>query len=162
VLSYGGTTLPTALSALAVGTAVRLETQWRSARNLPPAIFERADHVINGAGLLRWKGNIVDDWSPEGLTPEVFTDVRHPRTVIGQDDRGAIWLVAIDGRQPDYSIGMRFADLQHLADRLHLTDALNLDGGGSTTMVIKGVVVNKQSDAGGPRPVGDAILVTSQ
>ena len=92
----------------------------------------------------------------------MFTDVRHPRTVIGQDDGGAIWLITVDGRQPDYSIGMRFSDLQRLATRLRLTDALNLDGGGSTTMVVNGEIVNKPSDAAGARPVGDAILVMTQ
>jgi exopolysaccharide biosynthesis protein len=103
----------------------------------------------------------VDDWAAEGLNPEAFTDARHPRTMIGLDAQGFIWLVAVDGRQPDYSIGMHFADLQRLADRLDLTDALNLDGGGSTTMVVDGQVVNRPSDPLGARPVGDALLVTS-
>jgi len=44
--------------------------------------------------------------------------------------------------------------------RLELTGALNLDGGGSTTMVAKGHVVNRPSDPVGPRPVSDAIVVT--
>jgi len=55
---------------------------------------------------------------------------------------------------------MTFEDLQRLADRLELTDALNLDGGGSTTMVIRGQVVNRPSDPTGVRPVGDALIVT--
>jgi exopolysaccharide biosynthesis protein len=55
---------------------------------------------------------------------------------------------------------MTFRDLQRLADRLELTDALNLDGGGSTTMIVRGRVVNRPSDLGGPRAVSDAILVT--
>ena len=38
-------------------------------------------------------------------------------------------------------------------------DALNLDGGGSTTMVIRGTLVTRPSDATGERPIGDAILV---
>jgi exopolysaccharide biosynthesis protein len=54
---------------------------------------------------------------------------------------------------------MTFADLMTLADRLELRDALNLDGGGSTTMVVKGVVVNKPSEASGARAVSDAIIV---
>ena len=66
----------------------------------------------------------------------------------------------MDGRQADYSIGMTFADLQRLCDRLNLTDALNLDGGGSTTMVVRGRIVNRPSDPGGARPVSDAIVVT--
>ena len=47
-------------------------------------------------------------------------------------------------------------------DRLDLRDALNLDGGGSTTMVVQGKIVNRPSDAGGPRAVSDAILVKSR
>jgi exopolysaccharide biosynthesis protein len=91
--------------------------------------------------------------------PDTFINQRHPRTVIGVDRRGFIWLVAIDGRQADHSVGMTFADLLRLCDRLDLRDALNLDGGGSTTMVVQGRVVNQPSDAAGPRPVSDAILV---
>jgi len=40
-----------------------------------------------------------------------------------------------------------------------MRDALNLDGGGSTTMVVRGDVVNQPSDATGERPVGDALLI---
>ena len=90
----------------------------------------------------------LSNWqASETLQPTTFTDVRHPRTLIGIDRHGAIWLVAIDGRQPDHSVGMTFAELLALCNRLDLVDALNLDGGGSTTMVVKGEVVNKPSDA---------------
>jgi exopolysaccharide biosynthesis protein len=41
-------------------------------------------------------------------------------------------------------------------------DALNLDGGGSTTMVANGAIVNRPSDAAGPRPVSDAIVVVKR
>ena len=54
---------------------------------------------------------------------------------------------------------MSFAELQGLARRLGLHSALNLDGGGSTTMVVRGVIVNSPSDQAGPRPVSDAIVV---
>ena len=90
--------------------------------------------------------------------------MRHPRTLIGVDvdHRFCRWLAAIDGRQPDHGVGMTFAELQHLCDRLHLKDALNLDGGGSTTMVVRDQIVNKPSDATGPRPVSDAIIVRAR
>jgi len=78
------------------------------------------------------------------------------------DRRGYLWLVAIDGRQPGYSVGMTFAELLALCDRLDLSDALNLDGGGSTTMVVRGGIVNRPSDATGPRPVSDAVVVTAR
>ena len=111
---------------------------------------------------LRAGGVRVTDWQPEALSAEAFTNARHPRTLIGRDERGIIWLVAADGRQPDYSIGMTFGDLQALARRLDFVHALNLDGGGSTTMVVGGEIVNKPSDANGPRAVSDAILVKAR
>jgi exopolysaccharide biosynthesis protein len=69
------------------------------------------------------------------------------------------WLITIDGRQPGRAIGMSFGELQALLARLGAIDALNLDGGGSTTMVVGGEVVNRPSDPTGPRPVSDAIIV---
>ena len=61
-----------------------------------------------------------------------------------------------------HSIGMTFAELVALCTRLDLTDALNLDGGGSTTMVVKDQIVNRPSDVAGPRPVSDAIIVKAR
>ena len=163
VLSYGGLELPDELGALDVGTRVTFETTWKSANGLPTTRLERADHIVNGAGLLRLNGVTPTNWQThERLVPETFINARHPRTVIGVDRHGFIWLAAIDGRQSDHSIGMNFADLLRLCDRLELRDALNLDGGGSTTMVVNGKVVNRPSDATGPRAVSDAILVKSR
>jgi hypothetical protein len=160
VLSYGGTRLPPDLLTLTVGVEVSLSTTWRSSFGVPDATLDRSHHIISGAGLLRRGGAVVTTWKEEGLLDEDFTHSRHPRTIIGRDRTGTIWLGAVDGRQPDHSIGMTFEDLQRLGDRLGLTDALNLDGGGSTTMVIRGQVVNRPSDPGGGRPVADAIVVT--
>ncbi|MEO8481710.1 MAG: phosphodiester glycosidase family protein [Acidobacteriota bacterium] len=162
VLSYGGTTLPPALTALTEDVEVTMTTGWRSARGLPVDTFESAADIVAGAGLLRHAGVVLSDWKAEGLAGDAFTAGRHPRTLIGVDTHGQVWLAAVDGRLPTYSVGMTFADLQRLADRLQLTDALNLDGGGSTTMVVKGQVVNKPSDPAGARPVGDALIVTGR
>ena len=79
--------------------------------------------------------------------------------MFGIDGAGYAWLVTVDGRQPDASAGMTLVELQRLAQRLGLTDALNLDGGGSTTMVIAGNVVNQPSDPTGARTVSDVLLV---
>ena len=160
VLSFGGVELPPSLAALKTGVEITLLTNWKSVNGVPPSIFESARDVVNGAGLLRRGGTRITDWSVEGLRSDTFLDVRHPRTVIGTDDHGSVWLVAIDGRQPGYAGGMDFKELQRLSDRLKLRDALNLDGGGSVTMVVKNRIVNKPSDAQGPRLVSDAILVT--
>ncbi|HET9368674.1 MAG TPA: phosphodiester glycosidase family protein [Vicinamibacterales bacterium] len=161
-LSFGGLDLPEALAALAEGTEVKLETTWRTAADVPIEHLEKADHIVNGAGLLRRNGEMIANWDEENLKADTFTHVRHPRTLIGVDNYGFFWLAAIDGRQPEYSVGMTFAELQRLADRLQLRDALNLDGGGSTTMVVTGKVVNRPSDPTGPRPVSDAIVVSKR
>jgi len=68
--------------------------------------------------------------------------------------------VTVDGRNPSISLGMTFAELTNLAQKLNLVYALNLDGGGSTTMVVKGKIVNHPSDAAGARRVSDALIVT--
>jgi hypothetical protein len=162
VLSFGGTTVPDRLAGLVVGAEVRFETRWRSRHGLAPDFLERFEDIVNGAGLLRREGTVLTDWRAEGLNPLTFTNVRHPRTMIGRDAKGFIWLAAVDGRQPDHSIGMTFADLERLCARLELRDALNLDGGGSTTMVVRGRTVNRPSDPGGDRSVSDAIVVMAR
>ena len=160
VLSFGGLDLPPDLGALVVGTRVTFEPVWTSVHGLSSSRFDDADHIVNGAGLLKRNNQAITNWREvENLAPTTFLDVRHPRTLIGVDRRGFIWLVAVDGRQPGYSLGMTFAELMTLVDRLELRDALNLDGGGSTTMVVKGVIVNKPADPAGARAVSDAIIV---
>jgi exopolysaccharide biosynthesis protein len=74
------------------------------------------------------------------------------------DARGRILLATIDGRAVD-SLGLSIAESAAVASALGMRDAVNLDGGGSTTMVVDGVVINHPSDATGERPVGDAVLV---
>lgn len=87
-----------------------------------------------------------------------FGEQRHPRSAIGwTDGMRRVYLVTVDGRQPPWSDGMTLAELTSLFQRLDVSDALNLDGGGSTALVIRGEVVNRPSDATGERPVGNAL-----
>jgi exopolysaccharide biosynthesis protein len=81
---------------------------------------------------------------------------RNPRTVAGVTRDGRLLLVAVDGRAPGYSAGLSFTEE---AAVMRSRDAVNLDGGGSTTMTIRGTVVTRPSDATGERPIGDAILL---
>ena len=156
VLSFGGQRVPAALEALRPGTAVDLETQYRPVEGRADD-WALAAEIVGGAGLLLYNGR-VSDWTIENLASG-FSETRHPRTMIGTDGAGSLWLVTVDGRQPALSAGMTLGELRDLARRLELVNALNLDGGGSTTMWVGGQVVNSPSDASGPRKVSDALVV---
>ena len=83
---------------------------------------------------------------------------RNPRTFAGVDAKGRTVLITADGRSTS-SLGLGIAETAAVARSLGLRDALNLDGGGSTTMVVDGAVINVPSDATGERPVGDALVI---
>ncbi|MGZ4442321.1 MAG: phosphodiester glycosidase family protein [Nocardioidaceae bacterium] len=83
---------------------------------------------------------------------------RNPRTIAGVDAQGRTVLVTVDGRSTD-DLGLSVPEEADVARSLGLVDAINLDGGGSTTMAVDGQVISHPSDATGERPVGDAVLV---
>ena len=96
-----------------------------------------------------------------------FQTHRHPRSAIGVTAQGAILLVAVDGRT-ELSAGVTMDELAALMVKLGAVDAVNLDGGGSTTLWIRGAwpggVVNhpsdnEQADHLGARAVSDGIYV---
>jgi hypothetical protein len=157
VLSFGGTTLPPALAQLKRGTRVDLDITYEPLEG-DPLPWSTTQDIVGGAGLLIRDGQDLEDWSVEVLN-KGFAEGRHPRTMIGNEADGTIWLIAVDGRQPQLSVGMTLVELRTFARRLGLVNALNLDGGGSTTMWVQGQIVNSPSDAAGPRKVSDALLV---
>lgn len=83
---------------------------------------------------------------------------RAPRTAIGVTAEGALLLVVVDGRQPGISVGMTLEELAALMIELGAVEAMNLDGGGSTTMVVGDRVVNMPSN-GIERALSNALLV---
>lgn len=96
-----------------------------------------------------------------------FNLKRHPRTAVGITADDHLILVTVDGRQKE-AAGMTIPELTLLMDDLNCRDALNLDGGGSTTMYINGKTANgvvnyptdnKKFDHKGERPVSNAILL---
>lgn len=88
-----------------------------------------------------------------------FGNARHPRTAIGWTSDRRLLLVVVDGRQPNWSAGMSLDELTWLFQRLGTSHALNLDGGGSTAMVVNGAIVNRPSDREGERAVGNALAL---
>jgi len=100
-----------------------------------------------------------------------FAPVRHPRTIVAVAARGRrLLLITIDGRQPGYSVGTTNRESARVALELGATEAINLDGGGSTAMVVarydggatRFEVVNRPSDPQGERAVGNALVVVRQ
>ncbi len=118
--------------------------------------------ITEAVGGLPWlirEGNWFINWREEGAK-RPFAENKHPRTAVGYTvRRDTLYLVTVDGRQQGYSVGMTLYELAEYMQKLGCYQALNLDGGGSTTMVIRGRVVNRPSDATGERPVANAILV---
>ena len=95
----------------------------------------------------------------EGTFPR-FSVTRHPRTALGfSADSSALYLITVDGRS-ESSSGMSLAELASLMQSLGVAQGLNLDGGGSTTLVLNGRVVNHPSDSSGERTVGNILYIT--
>jgi phosphodiester glycosidase len=89
-----------------------------------------------------------------------FAVVRHPRSGVGYDSRtGQLWMVVVDGRQMPYSAGMSLPEFASLFEALGADEALNLDGGGSSALVVGSRPVNRPSDATGERAVVNALAL---
>lgn len=115
-----------------------------------------ATEVIGGFPLILEDGQVVGDLQV-GERPS-FSAERHPRTAVGFDPReNVLWVVVVDGRQPGYSMGMTLPELADLMGALEAQEAINLDGGGSSVMVVDGAIVSRPSDAEGERPVANAL-----
>jgi hypothetical protein len=84
---------------------------------------------------------------------------RHPRTALGWNAKH-LFLVVVDGRQEGLSKGMNYTELSGLLLRLGCTAAINLDGGGSSTLWLGGQVMNSPSD-GRPRRVANSLIVVA-
>lgn len=95
-----------------------------------------------------------------------FAGTRHPRTAVGIDASGTqLTLLVVDGRQPELSVGMTLAELSEEMIRAGCATAINLDGGGSTTLVFRDAkskklaVLNSPSDSK-ERAVAEVLGVT--
>ena len=172
----GGTIPPGGLVLSATGdTAPQLlETQPGDRARVFATVTERGEKVplSKGLGIVNGGPRLLRGGRPhitayrEGFVwledPAFwyrFGAFRHPRTMAGVTDAGRILLVAIDGRNFDYSVGATFKEEAGVMRALGAVEAVNLDGGGSTTLVIDGELVNRPSDTTGERPIGDALLL---
>lgn len=131
--------------------------------NTTPEEWKKLEHIVGGTPVLVSRGTIIEDYSSE-QTLESFLVKKHPRTAVGIRDTGEWVFVVVDGDFYGFLSGMTMKELAKLMLELGCVEALNLDGGSSSTMVIEGIVINeprgkiqefeKQVEA-----VSDAILI---
>jgi exopolysaccharide biosynthesis protein len=137
----------------------RIEGGWPSSENiLTPVTFFSAEDIVGGVPQLIRDGKIDITWEKEGSS-KAFVETRHPRTAVAKLKDGKFLMITVDGRS-EISGGIGLQDLAEYLLSLGAIDAMNLDGGGSTTMFVGGKVVNRPSDKEGERKVSDALLVT--
>jgi exopolysaccharide biosynthesis protein len=114
--------------------------------------------IVGGVPQLIKDSKIDITWEQE-KTNKTFVETKHPRTAVAKLTDGKFLMITVDGRS-ESSGGISLTDLAAYLLELGAIDAMNLDGGGSSTMFLDGKVVNHPSDKEGERKVSDAILVT--
>jgi exopolysaccharide biosynthesis protein len=110
-----------------------------------------AEDIVTTGPLLLVGGEL------EPVVADNFNKTRHPRTAVGRRADGTVLLVVADGRN-EQAAGLSMLELQEVMAALGCRDAVNLDGGGSTTMVVRGEVVNHPSDNKRFDPAGERVV----
>ncbi|MCS7300675.1 MAG: phosphodiester glycosidase family protein [Fimbriimonadales bacterium] len=113
--------------------------------------------VAGGPWLIRNGKILAPTEQGGGFNLQTFIERRHPRTAVGRTAQGELIWITVDGRQP-HSQGATLTELAQILARYGAVEAINLDGGGSTTLVVRNLIVNSPSD-GTERPVSNAWLV---
>jgi hypothetical protein len=133
---------------------VLLTTLPRLPKNAAPAL------VIGGwPRILRDGASVAGDVATIEGTISRNAEMKHLRTALGfSRDSSTLYILAVDGRT-QRSVGVTLDELASIMRRVGAWNAMNFDGGGSTTMVIDGAVVNVPSDSAGERAVGSALMV---
>ena len=142
-----------------IGTAVR-EGSGLSAGVSVSRLQPGETQVIGGYPELLDEG---DRPVNEGMDPDLgFARLRHPRTAVAYDPEARrLWVVVVDGRQGSYSSGMTLSEITATLSATEATEALNLDGGGSSVMLVHGRRMSRPSDEDGERAVRNALAVVS-
>jgi exopolysaccharide biosynthesis protein len=137
-----------------VGAVVRIST--RSMPALPDA-----RNAIAGGPALVHNGRLQKVRVAPDAPYEMSSLLeRHPRTAVGWNDQ-VIYLAQVDGRQKDWSVGMTADELAEYLLKLGCTEAINLDGGGSSCLWFAGQIRNHPCD-GFERSVANSLIVFDQ
>lgn len=118
----------------------KIKVEWHSEPD-----WSNVKEAVSGGPYLIMDGEIFVDASEQKFKfskKETYA----PRSAIGIGKDGKLYLITVDGRNNGYSVGTTLNELAEFLKKLDLKEAINLDGGGSTTLVVDGKVVNKLSE----------------
>jgi exopolysaccharide biosynthesis protein len=158
--------------ALTVGPAMTDGRTWSTCTNARPCLVVHKDHSVAIETLTRPE---QDDWEviggnvilvKDGVAISHTNQVRHPRTVIGFDAaKTKLVIMVVDGRKPGVAIGMSYDELAQEMVRMGCTEALNLDGGGSSVMAVRDAMTGQMKILNAPtdgheRAVADVLGIS--
>ena len=132
-----------------------------------PSIFDLADiswkwwkmrTAVGGGPVLIHDGKIRISNREEQLFPDADGD-HQPRTAMGYTRDGQLIVLAIQGRTPGKAAGATLQEEARILLGLGCYEALNLDGGGSSCLLVNGKETIRPSDGGGERPVSTVFLI---
>ncbi|MGC9373232.1 MAG: phosphodiester glycosidase family protein [Thermovirgaceae bacterium] len=129
------------------GETIDLELSWHDKG------FEKCTNVLQAGPLLLQGGKGA--LTPEGFSESIIRG-RHPRSIAGTDGTN-LWWIVVDGRDSWHSRGCTLEEAAALSAGFGLEEALNLDGGGSSTMWWQGALVNSPSGTS-ERPLPYAVV----
>lgn len=121
--------------------------------------WSKATHAVGGGPLLVKDGKVAVNAVAEKFAQD-FSTTLHPRSAVGVTKSGDVWMVVVDGRQP-MSRGASLDDLAKIMQRLGCVTAMNLDGGGSSTLNVGGLTMNRPS-GGSERAISSSLLLFGQ
>lgn len=101
--------------------------------------YKRNKGTVLASGPIMLENGRISDWSACGKS---FIDTRHPRSAIYTKKDGTIVFITVDGRSEGNAAGVSIPELAFLIRILGGKEAINLDGGGSTTLWLKGAPDN--------------------
>jgi putative cell wall-binding protein len=158
VLAYGERRQQ--LQGVVEGTQVTIETTVSTVGRDRASLWADVREGIAAGPLLLQDGEptVPQACFPEGFDPGNHCGVRAPRSAIGHKRDGRLILAVVDGRQAGHSAGMTMLELAEFMLRLGAVEAIALDGGGSSTIVVDGRVTNRPSD-GRPRLLSNGLFL---
>ena len=130
----------------------RLTIKWKSEPD-----WSEVKEAISGGPYLIMDGEVYVDEQRQRFKFAI-RETFAPRSAIGIGQNGNLFLIAVDGRKPGFSAGLNLKELAEILKKLDLQEAINLDGGGSTTLVADGGIINSLSERH-ERKISNALLI---